>query len=328
MAESNVHPETGADDDTKIWNDLIAAEAAKAEPAADAKPAPKQDAEKAADAPADDKDAKDKDTGKPASETVDDIWAKAPPELRAAHDATRTELERERTTSKRHAGTVSGLQRKVNELLKATPAPGAAKPEAKTAAPDPLDDEGWKKFETDYPELAETIGALRTRLHAAETKVNRLEPEVGTISSERRLQSVESAQLPTVLAAHPDYDRIAKSDEFLAWFDQAPAFIQDGVKRNAEWIVDGNEVVHIVKLFKAETGWAAKPANHAGAKEPAPQKPPATDKRSLQLDSAAAPRGGKGPAKVTSGPPDDADEAALWNYYADQERNKERARNR
>lgn len=339
MTETNVRPDPG-DDDEKLWNEMVAADQAKAG-STDDEPDKATDKEAdtgKADASAD-KDAKDtadgKDAGKPAAAAADDdqIWAKAPPELRAARDAElaaiRTELERERTNAKRATGSIAGEQRarKAAEQKLADAVKAAAEKPKPDAEPDPLDDEQWAAFEAEYPELAKgPVGAMRKRMLAAEAKVGKVETDIGGLTSERYVQHLRE-HLLFVEDKHPDYGKIKGSDEFAAWYEAAPAYVKAGVQRNANEVIDGQEVADILAKFKAETGWAEKPANPAGDEKPASQKPPASDKRALQMQSANAPRG-RGPAKVTTGPPDDADEEALFDYYVEQGRKEERARNR
>lgn len=319
MATETVHPETGADEAEKAWAEFDKADSASAapdKPDTTAEPVKAEPAEdKAAQAATQTPDAT-KGTAPAAPEAVDP-WANATPEQRIALDAIRADLEREKTDKRRIAGTVSGQQRKINTLeqqLKVIPR-GTA--EGKPAT-EPKTDEQWVAFEKDYPELAPVVGSLRKELSAAKTELAGMKSELGGISTDHRTRNLYE-QGAYVQQQHPDYDQIAKSPEFEAWYAASPGYVRVGIERNAERIVDGNEVSDLVKKFKVETGWAS-PAPSAPKDAGKPQ-PPASDKRSIQMESANTPRS-KGPARVNSGLPDPDDAEGSWKYYEELDRRK------
>lgn len=337
MAETNVHPDAGADEDAKIWNELAAADAAKAgsttEETPDKAAEPVAEPEKKADAPADKSATTQSADGKGTAQAAPgpaDIWANATPEQRAAFEATRKDLDTTNALYRRVSGTVSGLQRKIDALTRkdtpqgaSTAADSAAKAkDAAEAASSLLDDPDLKKAAEDYPEV---FGPIKKVVTALEARAEKAERELTGVSTQHRMRSLHE-QRAYVQQKHPDFNEIAGSAKFHAWYEKQPPYVKTAIDRNANEIIDGFEVADIVGRFKSETG-AARPQPKPAS--PAPQKPtPAADpKRALQQDSAITPRT-KGPAKVASGPPEDGDEAALWNYYAEQDKRKERARNR
>lgn len=336
MADTTVHPESGADEEaTKIWNDLAAADAAKAEPAdAATDPAPEKVAEpeKKADAPADTsattQPADGKGTATAAPAPVD-IWANATPEQRAAYEATRKDLDTTNGLYRRYANMVPALQRTIATLEKGT-AQGVStverREEAKAAAAKAsslLDDPDLKKAAEDYPEV---FGPLNKVVSALEKRAEKAERELNGITQQNRTQALHE-QRAYVQQQHPDFNAIAGSAKFRAWYEKQPKYVKDVVERNASDIVDGLEVTDVVRKFKAETGTAI-PQTRPAQTPASPQPPAANPKRALQQQSALTPRT-TGPAKAASGPPDAEDGEAYWNYLAEQDaRKKERARNR
>lgn len=365
MAETDVHPEAGADEAAKIWNDMAAAEAGGSKdpaPPADAaepnpaeaatkeaEPAAQAEADKPAGAPADQQTtttaktadiAAATDTGTPASATDTDIWATAPEPLRAAFEATRTERDQAQTNYRRVSGTVSGLQRKIDKLNRdldeakkgtsgkpASEAPSTASEDAATGdRPSGIaDSEELKKAEEEFPEV---VKPLKSALRALETELASARKELGGVSAKHRDDNL-AKQAQTVFSDHPDYGDIHGSDEFRAWYETAPPYVRAAVERNAQHVVDGAEVSHVVKLFKTETGWkppskpGAAPSPKTGAEPPArpagSTPPPDDPKRKDQLESAAGTRS-RTPAVATHSDSDDPE--AIWKRLAEQERRR------
>lgn len=293
-------PDTG-DDEAKLWAELEQAEAKSEAPpedgrAADAEPPqsgqPKE--ESGADnapAPAHKAEA---DNGEPKAPS-DDIWAKAPPEAKAAYDAAIARSKALEHDVSSNRGRVSALTRQLDEIRKG----GGNQPASAVAL---KDDPDFKAFEKEYPEVAGPVAKLLDKM------VSPLAGQLAGISEERRSQYL-AEQHNVVISQHGDYDSVTKSQDFYRWYEQAPPYIKAGVERNAQFIIDGSEVAHIVKMFKAETGFGQtqNPPN-PGTQKPAAQ----ADKRKMQLESSAAPAA-RGQAKVSQDVPDDPEEA--WKYY-------------
>jgi hypothetical protein len=307
----------------QIWDDLAAKEAKAASGEADPPSVETTEATKEGDgntdtttvttteAPAEPADAdktKTADGNEPPAEP--DIWADAKPEQKAAYEAAIRERDERVAHAKRVGSTVAGYQRQVDSLKRELEAARKGAPSGndtttgKTSA-GIFDDPELKKFSEEYPEVA---GPLRKVFSALEQRAEKAERELGAISTERRDANLEE-QANIVYEAHPDYDKIARTPEFREWFEQAPPYIQEGVRRNAEQVVDGREVAHIVKLYKLENGIAASTARSDPA--PGSPKPSQSSRRAHQLQSASTPAP-KGPARVQDGPPDDPEAAWAW----------------
>lgn len=297
-----------AKSDEQVWADLEKDEA-KAEPAdkGDGKPADgeKTEADGKAAAVADGKPAEIEDTSKvegtdkSAPKAEDDIWANAPEPLRAAHEATLKERDEATTARKRAEGTVSGLQRKVNELAKA-PAKAATEGDAKMI----LDSPEYKKAKEDYPEVFESVDKAFKALVA---KVDTIAGKTDAVTTKNHLD--EQARI--VAAVHPDHGQIAGSKAFADWYETQPAYVKSAVERNASAVVNGDEVAALMSQFKRETGW--KPTQPPVANSTGKQKPAEDTRRKVQLESAGTPKGKSTQVKA-DGLPDD-DPVAIWNDF-------------
>jgi hypothetical protein len=327
MTDDTIHPVTGADDEEsqKIWDDLNkadAAEAANAEIEADpTPPADQPPADASADAPADTSDPAppaDKAAGDAATP---DTWANATPEQRAAYDAATRKLNETNELYRRSAGTVSGLQRKINALeaqLGGKPQPKAGDKPGDTPKDEKkptsiLDDPRLKKVGDEYPEV---IGPLMEIFAESEKRTETLARKLDGMAAESRGRHIDD-QVEFVLSQHPDYGNLRKSKEFKAWREQAPAFVHDAIGRNAQEVVDGQEVAAVIEMFKLQTGYGRSPAKPpASTPAPGTTQPAVSDKRKAQLESAAAPRG-SAPAPRTGQPETDEE---WWKHFEEQDR--------
>lgn len=247
-----------------------------------------------------------KDT--PAS---DDPWAAVPPDLKKKYD----DLEHEVRSNR---GRLAASTRKINALLAgATPAAAPAGAAAKEGAPVEsnalFEDSEWKAFETEYGDVAKPIKKLIGSLAATNENLKR---ELATHTTQRRDDHFAS-QEDIALETHKDFNQAVASSEFKRWFDSAPSYVQDGVRRNGTNIVNGVEAAQLVTQFKNETGWgkAAAQPDPAAATAAAASATALSDKRRQQLESAATPRTA-GHAKVSTEIPEDGDPQAIWNALA------------
>lgn len=319
----------------KIWADLAAKDATNASDNADppnsvetTDPQPQASTEapevKTTDAPADTADANKttKTDGEEPPVTVD-IWADAKPEHKAAYEAVAKERDDKVAHARRIGGTVAGYQRQVDSLKRELDEARKGKPsDTKTddkgtsnAGGSILDDPDIKKATDEYPEVMRPLNKVLERL---ERRAANAERELGGISDEKRqAHLVEQSRI--VVSAHPDYSQIAKSPEFTDWYRKAPTYIQEGVRRNAQKVVDGAEVSHIVKLYKLENGITTP---NPAPRDPAPSDPkPSQSRRSHQLESALTPTPrNTAPKARDSGPPDD--EEGAWRYWQERDRRK------
>ncbi|MDO8534614.1 MAG: hypothetical protein Q7S17_07730 [Xanthobacteraceae bacterium] len=301
--------EAPGEERARLWDEMAqkdnAAASAKAEPAP-ATPDVQLPGDKAAGV--EEKAPVKTEAEKPAA-IAPDIWAAATPEQRAA-------LDRMNDTIKATNARNSHLQKQINASRKPA-ATSATGKDASTAAPatgaGPAS-ERFKKAKSEYPEVMEPVD---DRFSVLEENNRRLTETVQSFTAAQFRQHA-AEQKVLVVGVHPDYDRVAQSPEFHAWYEQALPYQRVGVERNAREIVDGREVIALVKDFKADTGFGSTSAAPAdtGKGDSATAAP---DTRQRQLTSAASPRT-KGPQAARGGLPAADDREGSWNHFAAKDR--------
>lgn len=272
--------------------------------------------------------------GKPPSaaqpqDTQNDIWASAPPELRAAHEAALKDFE---NRDRRLRGQVSALQRQINTLM-SSPAPQQAAPKDGAAEGGEqgegqsgdgfLASDEWRAFYEEYPDvagpLAKVVGSLQSQLQH-QSKV------LAAIGVDYEMQAMEE-QRRLLAEVHPDYEQVVSDQaHFVQWLETQPRHIREAAIRNANGIVDANEAADVVGRYKAfRTGQSGHQTQGGGnAQQPAnPTDNRRTSRRQLQLQSATAARS-RGPA-AASGIPEDGDPEVIWQQFDEMERRQGRA---
>lgn len=132
--------------------------------------------------------------------------------------------EREELAKAQQAGRDSGL--KASELPK-TP-------------------EDLEQFRSKYPDvyaIVETVSSLQ-----AENRLKELKEEVETLKSREKELEIQSAY-QELLTAHPDFINIKTDEKFLAWLDQQPESIADGIYKNN---TDSRWAIRVLDLYKAD----------------------------------------------------------------------------
>jgi hypothetical protein len=249
-----------------------------------------------------------------APQQENDLWAKAPKELREQYEAAQQRAAMLELQFNRERGRTSTLTKKLNEIERPpTPAKEPADRKADLA-----------KLREEYPEVAEPLleelddlkGVLRT-LTAAE---------------QERQSAVVEAQAAEVRKLHPDYqDVIVKhADTFAAWVEDPrhPRWVKDAFERNRENIVNAREVIPIVTEFKKfmklpVPGAQQPPAQAQSAPQGTPQ-PSLSDKRQRQLQGSIAPSLRTQPAATSGTIPEEGDAQAIWDAIEREERRRAR----
>lgn len=117
----------------------------------------------------------------------------------------------------------------------------------------PRTPEQLEEFKAKYPEVyavMETISSQR-----AEDKLRNLQEEVQTLKSREQELEVQSAY-KELLSKHPDFNQLKTDEKFLAWLDEQPASIADGIYKNNK---DAVWASRVVDLYKADMGIKTKP---------------------------------------------------------------------
>jgi hypothetical protein len=134
--------------------------------------------------------------------------------------------EREELAQAQQAGRESGL--KASELPK-TP-------------------EQLEAFKAKYPDvyaIVETVSSLQ-----AENRLKALKEEVESLKGKEKELHVQSAYRE-LLNAHPEFNSLKADERFLAWLDEQPQSISDGIYKNN---TDAKWAIRVVDLYKADTG--------------------------------------------------------------------------
>ena len=234
-----------------------------------------------------------------------DIWATAPPELKAAYDAVmdRAAKAEHRFTSEN--GRVVALSRQLDELRR-QPAVKEQQPEAPPKLKDLLESDEIKAFQTEYAEVASPILNL---LRAQQVTIDRLEGTAQHVEQTREAELLQT-QARAYIEAHPDYADFANHEGFAPWLETQPRYVQEAARRNAVTIVDAAEASDLLTRFKQHIGVGsqAQPAPDPQPEPaPAPTPPPTDARRQRQLDAGTDVRT-KGPT-AAAGIPDSFDAA-------------------
>ena len=312
----------GTEDEAALWAEFDAAEKA------DAGEAPPEGRDAAADANggSPDKDADQDAAAAPADKAgnaqqttpQNDIWAAAPPELRSAFEAEARKRAEFEHRLRSDTGRIAALQRQIEDLRKGGTAPGpaAGATQADAEPNSVLASDKWKALKQEYPEVAEPFEAILAEM---EGRIHRHEKELSAIGTDRR-QAAQDEQQTVVTQVHGDYVGFIRGnlEQFQAWREAQPRYVQEAIQRNWDGVVDGYEMADVIARFKSSLG-----GNSGSPGQEPPGKgtsQPLADRRKRQLESSASPRS-RGPS-VASGIPEDADEETIWKMLDEEDRRK------
>ena len=211
----------------------------------------------------------------------DDIWADATPEQRAAHEAALQE-------NKSHRGRASAEDRRRHaddlQAKKAIAERAAKEP----ATPETAED--YEQFKTEYPEVAGPVEARFARLEAENAE---LRSRVTNLDATQLSAAIDSEEA-LLEQRHPEWRTFTASKEFSDWLTEQPRYIQEGLARNGDAIVDGLEAASLLDMFTGPTNDPASETPTEG--NPAPKgtgKNGIDSRRQRRLQSAVTTQGGK-----------------------------------
>ena len=105
-----------------------------------------------------------------------------------------------------------------------------------------------EQFKESYPEVYNVVEQVSTNI--ASKEVHELRAEVNRLSQrEEELQAKSAYQ--QLLALHPAFPEIKKSDDFKGWLDEQPPSIAEGVTGNSS---DVKYASRVLDLYKADKG--------------------------------------------------------------------------
>jgi hypothetical protein len=252
-----------------------------------------------------------------------DVWANAPTELKAAHEAALAEYKSQ--FKKSQDGRIAAYQRTIDDLRRQVTQPSVSREtpggdnKAKGSGSKALESDKWKTLETEYGEIADPVKELFAE---QSQELAKLQKEMAAIGTERRTAALRE-QADVLNTKHPDWQQTIRShfEDFKDWLNQQPRHIREAALRNQGDIVDGEEAADVVGRFKEHLGISSA-ANGEGAqaKTGATErresgtngnpKPALSGKRQRQLETAASGKS-SGPG-MASGIPEDGDPEQMW----------------
>jgi len=123
--------------------------------------------------------------------------------------------------------------------------------------PMPKTVEELEQFKAEYPDVygvVETVAAMQ-----ATERTSKLQEELDTIK-EREKETVVQAAYRELTANHPDFDSIKSDEKFLAWLNEQPDTISDGIYKNN---TDARLASRVIDLYKADAGISKKKTTKA-----------------------------------------------------------------
>lgn len=127
----------------------------------------------------------------------------------------------------------------------------------------PKSAEELQEFKEKYPdvfEVVETVSGLKT-----EQTVASLREEIQVVKEREKALKKEKAY-EELLRLHPDFGTLKSDEKFIAWLDDQPEELSNGIYKNntnAKW------AAKIVSLYKAEMGISAKKPTKSMKSDPA-----------------------------------------------------------
>ena len=123
--------------------------------------------------------------------------------------------------------------------------------------PMPKTVEELEEFKAQYPDVygvVETVAAMQ-----ASERTTELQKELEVIK-EREKETVVQAAYRELTANHPDFDTIKSDEKFLAWLQEQPESISDGIYNNN---TDARWASRVLDLYKADAGISKKKTSKA-----------------------------------------------------------------
>ena len=125
----------------------------------------------------------------------------------------------------------------------------------------PEEDADIANFRENYPDVYNVVEAMTTKNSAKE--VQELKEEIERLSAnEQQLQAKNAYQ--ALLALHPDFSDIKKSDQFKEWLGKQPPSIADGITKNNN---DVQYASRVLDLYKADTASTKKTRGRPSKKQ-------------------------------------------------------------
>jgi len=116
----------------------------------------------------------------------------------------------------------------------------------------PTTPEELNAFKEKYPDVYRVVETISTV--QAESRLQELRSEVEVLKGREEQANVQAAY-QKLLNQHPDFSQLRTDEKFLAWLDQQPPTISDGIYKNNS---DAPWASRVLDLYKADMGIGKK----------------------------------------------------------------------
>jgi hypothetical protein len=243
-------------------------------------------------------------------EEAPDIWANAPPDLKAAHDGQVKALESAQTEHARRSieGRIASYTRRLQERNAA----------AKAAAPAPTEEaaDTFAELAAEFPEIATPIIKDRQVINEKLSKFEAIEKSRQE-AADQQMDAELMANERMLEEKHPGWDKYLHEHgpAFGAWIVDQPFAIRQAFVTNQEAIIDPYAAIETLNAFKTFVAQNTQPPQQGANPPSAAQQNRLNPRRAAQLAGSASPHTA-GSRPTVSGIPQDADEQTLWNAWA------------
>lgn len=121
----------------------------------------------------------------------------------------------------------------------------------------PKSPEELERFKQEYPDVFDVVETIATM--KAQERSSGLEQELEVIREREKELKVQSAYRE-LTNNHPDFNEIKADEKFLAWLDEQPESISDGIYKNN---TDARWASRVLDLYKADQGISKKKQSRA-----------------------------------------------------------------
>ena len=166
-------------------------------------------------------------------------------------EGSNTDYKKRYDDLKRHYDSKLGEWKQEREQIQSAQQVGAS--EGVPQADLPTTPEELVEFKEKYPDVYKVVETISTI--QAENRLKELKSEVETLKS-REQKAQSQAAYQQLLNQHPDFPTLKTDEKFLAWLDEQPATIADGIYRNNS---DVKWASRVLDLYKADMGISRKP---------------------------------------------------------------------
>lgn len=192
----------------------------------------------------------DEDEVKAADPSEEEATPEEEPTFAKPKEGSDTDYKKRYDDLKRHYDSkLEEFKKEREELLQAQQ---AGKDSGLKASELPKTPEELERFKAKYPDvyaIVETVSSMQ-----AEARMGDLKKEVENLRGREQELEVQSAY-KELTSAHPDFVELKTDEKFLAWLDQQPASIADGIYKNNK---DAKWAIRVVDLYKLDTGNVGK----------------------------------------------------------------------